>query len=65
MHGVSRWDHTNNCFYSYRILKFNDIAELKKTILLMFDAYYNILPNDLQQLKYLYDHALHAEHINL
>ena len=42
-------EHTNNLFYNYRILKFNDIVELK-TILFMFDAYHNVLPNDLQQL---------------
>ena len=42
-------DHTNNLFYEYRILKFNDIVELK-TILFMFDAYHNVLPYDLQQL---------------
>ena len=49
IHGANRWDHTNNLFYEYRILKFNDIVELK-TILLMFDAYHNVLPYDLQQL---------------
>ena len=49
IHGANRWDHTNNLFYEYRILKFNDIVELK-TILFMFDAYHNVLPYDLQQL---------------
>ena len=49
IHGANRWDHTNNLFYNYRILKSNDIVELK-TILFMFGAYRNILPNDLQQL---------------
>ena len=48
-HGANRWDHTNNLFYQYRILKFNDIVELK-TILFIFDAYHNVLPYDLQQL---------------
>ena len=37
IHGANRWDHMNNLFYEYRILKFNDIVELK-TILFMFDA---------------------------
>ena len=41
IHGANRWDHTNNIFYEYRILKFNDIVELK-TILFMFDAYHNV-----------------------
>ena len=36
-------------FYNYRILKCYDILELK-TILFMFDAYHNVLPNDLQEL---------------
>ena len=49
IHGANRWDHTNNLFYEYRILKFNDIVELK-TILFMCDAYHNVLPRDLQQL---------------
>ena len=49
IHGANRWDHTNNLFYEHRILKFNDIVELK-TILFMFDAYHNVLPYDLQQL---------------
>ena len=49
IHGASRWDHTNNLFYEYRILKFNDIVELK-TIVFMFDAYHNVLSYDLQQL---------------
>ena len=54
IHGANRWDHTNNLFYEYRILKFNDIVELK-TILFMFDAYHDVLPYDLQQLfvKYI------------
>ena len=50
IHDANRWDHTNNLFYEYRILKFNDIVELK-TILFMFDAYHNVLPYDLQQLR--------------
>ena len=29
IHGANRWDHTNNLFYNFRILKFNDIVELK------------------------------------
>ena len=49
IHGANRWDHSNNLFYEYRILKFNDIVELK-TILFMFDAYHNVLPYDLQLL---------------
>jgi len=51
---IDRCDHTNNLFYEYRILKFNDIFE-RKTILFMFDAYHNVLPCDLQQLfvKYI------------
>ena len=65
IHGANRWDHTNNLFYEYRILKFNDIVELK-TILLMFDAYHNVLPYDLQQLliKKIFHYILHVEHIN-
>ena len=49
IHGANRWDHTNNLFYEYRILKFNDIVELK-TILFMLDPYHNVLPYDPQQL---------------
>ena len=49
IHGADRWDHTNNLFYEYRILKFSHIVKLK-TILFMFDAYHNALPYDLQQL---------------
>ena len=49
IHDANRWDHTNSLFYEYRILKFNDIVELK-TILFIFDAYHNVLPYDLQQL---------------
>ena len=49
IHGAKRWDHTNNLFYEYRILKFNDIVKLK-TILFTFDACHNVLPYDLQQL---------------
>ncbi|KAK2192589.1 hypothetical protein NP493_26g03050 [Ridgeia piscesae] len=54
IHGANRWDHTNNLFYEYRILKFNYIVELK-TFIFMFDAYHNVLPYDLQQLfiKYI------------
>ena len=54
IHGASRWDDTNNLFYNYRILKFNDIVEVKP-ILFMFDAYHNVVPNDFQQLfvKYI------------
>ena len=54
INGASRWYHTNNLFYNYPILKYNDIVELKP-ILLMCDAYHNVLPNDLQQLfvKYI------------
>ena len=48
-HGANRRNRTNNLFYNYRILKFNDIIELN-TILFMFDACHNVLPNDLQQL---------------
>ena len=47
IHGASQWEHTNHLFYNYRILKFNYIVELK-TILFMFDAYHNVLPNDRQ-----------------
>ena len=49
IHGANRWDHTNNLFYEYRILKFNNIVEVK-TVLFMFDACHNVLPYDLQQL---------------
>ena len=64
IHGVNRWDHTNNLFYEYRVLKFNDIVELK-TILFMFDAYHNVMPYDLQQLFInLFHYILHVEHIN-
>ena len=44
---LDQWDHAHNLFYNYRILKFTDIVELR-TILFMFDAYHNVLPNDLQ-----------------
>ena len=27
IHGANLWNHTNNLFYYYRILKFNDIVE--------------------------------------
>ena len=64
IHGANRWDHTNNLFYEYRILKFNDIVELR-TILFMFDACHNVLPYDLQQLFInLFHYILHVEHIN-
>ena len=49
IHGANRWDDTNNLFYNCRILKFNDIVELK-IVSFMFDAYHNVSPNDLQQL---------------
>ena len=39
--GINRWDHTNNLFYNYCILKFNDIVELK-TILVIFDTYHTV-----------------------
>ena len=64
IHGANLWDHTTNLFYEYRILKFNDIVELK-TILFMLDAYHNVLPYDLQQLFInLFHYILHVEHIN-
>ena len=37
IHGANRWDHTTDLYYSYHILKFNYILELK-TIVFMFDA---------------------------
>ena len=49
INGANRLDHTNNLFYNYRILKCNDIVELE-SILFMFNAYHNVLPNNLQQL---------------
>ena len=49
IHDANRWDHINNLFYNYRVIKFNYIDELN-TILFIFDAYHNMLPNDLQQL---------------
>ena len=65
IHDVRRWNHTNNLFYNYRILKSNDIVELK-TILFMFDTYHKVLPNNRQRvLLKLCPHILHVEHINL
>ena len=71
IHGSNRWDHTNNLFYEYHILKFNDIVELK-TILFMFYAYHNVLSYDLQQLfiKYIPLYSAHQfirenVHINM
>ena len=60
IHGSNRWDHTNYLFYECRILKFNYIVEL-----VMFDAYHNVLPYDLQQLFVnLFFYILNVEHIN-
>ncbi|KAK2182921.1 hypothetical protein NP493_332g01024 [Ridgeia piscesae] len=38
IHGANRWDHTNNLFYKYRILKFNDIVNNNNNIFIWYSA---------------------------
>ena len=49
VYGVDRLEHTNYLFYDSHFLKFPDIVKLK-TVVFMFNAYNNDLPNNLQTL---------------
>ena len=49
VYGVDRLEHTNYLFYDSHFLNFPDIVKLK-TVVFMFNAYNNDLPNNLQTL---------------
>ena len=49
VYGVDRLEHTNYIFYDSHFLKCPDIVKLK-TVVFMFNAYNNDLPNNLQTL---------------
>ena len=52
--GAKRLDHTTMLFYNLHILKVPDIVELK-TAIIMFKAFHNLLPLNVQQFLSIYE----------
>ena len=52
--GAKRLDHTTMLFYNLHILKVPDIVELK-TAIIMFKAFHNLLPLNVQQFFSIYE----------
>ena len=52
--GAQRLHHTSSLFYDLRILKLPDMVKLK-TAEIMYKAFNNSLPNNIQTLFVLYD----------
>ena len=52
--GATRIDHTNMLFYDQHILKLPDVVKLK-TPIIMFKAFHNLLPVNVQQLFSIYE----------
>ena len=72
--GARRLDHTNHLFKQLGILKFVDLVKFKTSII-MFKAYHNELPNNLQEMFNLhvqiydtrqkYNFSVHRAHTNV
>ena len=54
--GATRMDHTNMLFYGQHILKLPDVVKCK-TAIIMFKAFHNLLPVNIQQLFSIYESA--------
>ena len=54
--GATRMEHTNMLFYDQRILKLPDVVKLK-TAIIMFKAFHNVLPVNVQQFFSIYESA--------
>ena len=52
--GAQTLDHTSSLFYDFSILKFPDMVK-QKTAEIMYKAFNNSLPNNMQKLFVLYD----------
>ena len=72
--GARRLDHTNHLFKQLGILKFVDLVKFKTSII-MFKAYHNELPNNMQEMFNLhvqiydtrqkYTFSVHRAHTNV
>ena len=61
--GARRLDHTNPLFKQLGILKFVDLVKFKTSII-MFKAYHNVLPDNLQKcLIYVYKYMILAKNV--
>ena len=59
--GAKRLDHTPMLFYNLCILKVPDIVELK-TAIVMFKAFHNLLPLNIQQFFSIYESVYLTRH---
>ena len=59
--GATRMDHTNMLFYHQHILKLPGVVTLK-TAIIMFKAFHNLLPVNVQQFFSIYESAYTTRH---